>query len=137
MVDFSNLRSEDSILRKLKTLNRQGRNRAIEFPMIEVGEFIIQVTARDKPTKWTYGPWLPKELEKLKKIPDLGSINVKIYEKRPKTEILAAVQMKTDKRFSKNSWASKFGDPIGVISPEELIEIIRYLQIINELVAFI
>lgn len=137
MVDFTDIRNEDRIKEKLHSLNRQGRQLAVEFPAIEVGDFLIQVTARDKPSKWTYGPWIPQELAKLPKISELNKINVKIFEKRPKTDILSAVQVRTDKRFSNKTWTHKFGEPIGILTPDELVEIIRYLQVLNDLVAFI
>lgn len=137
MVDFSNTRKEADIKNKLHDLKRQGRSRAVEFPAIEIGDFMVQVTALDKPTKWTYGPWTPNELVKLKGITELDQVSVKIFEKRPKTEILNAVQVYTDKRFKDKSWTPKFVQTVGKLTPDELVEVIRYLQVLNELVAFI
>ena len=127
MVDFTNSRKEEDIKARLHTLKRQGRNRAVEFPAIEVGDFMLQVTALDKPQKWTYGPWTPNELVKLKGIMELDKVSVKIFEKRPKTEILNAVQVYSDKRFKDKPWTPKFMQTVGQLTPDELVEVIRYL----------
>lgn len=137
MVDFSNTRKEEEIKAKLKELKRQGRNMAVEFPPIEIGDFILQIRALDKPQKWTYGPWIPKELEKLKRITELDKVSVKIFEKRPKTDIVNAVQVYSDKRFKEKSWTPKFVQTVGNLHPDELVEVIRFLQVLTELVAFI
>lgn len=138
MVDFSNIRKEEGIRAALKDIRRQGLNRAIEFPAIDVDQFMIKVQALDNPTKCRWGPWLVKDLIALPRILDLEKIKVKIFEKRPKSEVLSVLQIRDDKRFYTKDWSKKFTNmSVAVITPDELIEIIRYLQVYNELVAFI
>ena len=137
MVDFTNIRKEDEIKSKLHSLSRQGRNRAIEFPPIEIGDFMIQVHATDQPHNPKWGSWQPQDLVKLKRIPELDKVNVRIFEKRPKTELIDAVQVYSDKRFKEKSWAPKFVQTTGKITPDELVELIRYLQVLIDMVAFL
>lgn len=137
MVDFTNIRKEDEIKAKLHSLTRQGRNRAIEFPPIEVADFMIQVHATDTPHNPKWGAWQAADLAKLKRIPELNFVSVKIYQKRPKSELIDAVQVYSDKRFKDKTWSPKFVQTTGKITPDELVEVIRYLQVLTDMVAFL
>ncbi len=139
MVDFSNIRNEDKILEKLKTLKRQGQWRAQEFPPIEVDGFMLKVTAVDIPQKTRlHGlPWSPKELDALKKIHEI-QINICIYEKRQGSDVYAKIVPKTHKDFESQSWA-KLSNFDGFIksNANTLVEIIRYIQVFYNCTAFI
>jgi hypothetical protein len=137
MVDFTNLKKEEDIKTKLHSLIRQGRKTAVAFPSIEIADFLIQVHATDNPDNPKCGAWILQDLVRLDRIPDLNKLNVKIYQKRPNSQLLDVVQIYIDKRFKEVNWASKFVQNVGKITPNELIEIIRYLQVITDMVAFI
>ncbi len=139
MVDFSNIKNEDKILEKLKTLKRQGQWRAQEFPPIEVEGFMIKVTAVDIPQKnQLHGlPWSPKELDALKKIHEI-QVNISLYEKRPGTDIYNKIVPKTHKDFESQNWAKNSNFEGNIRSnANTLVEIIRYIQVFYNCTAFL
>ena len=137
MVDFSNIKSEDKIKIALKAIKRQGRMQAVEFEPIEIDNYLLKIRALDNPNKWNGFPWTLAELDKLTKITELKTISVQIYARRPKMELYDRISPGKHKDFNKQLWSTAFDHNYGQISPDTLIEIIRYIQVLTSLVAFI
>jgi len=137
MVDFTNIKSEEKIRAALKALKRQGRMQAIEFAPIEIDNYLLKIKALDNPNKWNGFPWTLAELDKLTKITELKKISVQIYARRPNMELYDRISPCKHKDFNKQLWAPSFDHNYGQISPDTLVEIIRYIQVLTSLVAFI
>jgi hypothetical protein len=137
MVDFTNIRDETKIREALKGLKRQGRMQAVEFAPIEIDTFMLKIKALDNPNKWNDFPWTPAELAKLTKMTELKTVSVQIYMKRTGTELYDRVSPSKHKDFTKQVWAQAFDHNYGKISTDTLVEVIRYIQVLSSLVAFI
>lgn len=137
MVDFTNIKDEDKIREALKKMKRQGSHQAVEFPAVEIDTFMLKIRALDNPKKWNGLPWTPAELEKLSKITDLKVVSVQIYSKRPKMELYDRISPSKHKDFTKQIWAQGFDHNYGKVSPDTLVEVIRYIQVLTSLIAFI
>lgn len=137
MVDFTNIKDEEKIREALKGLKRQGRMQAVEFAPIEIDTYLLKIKALDTPSKWNGFPWTPAELAKLAKMTELKTVSVQIYNKRAGTELYDRVSPSKHKDFMKQVWAQSFDHNYGKISTDTLVEVIRYIQVLSSLIAFI
>lgn len=149
-MDFTKIKDKKEIYNKLDSVNRQvGLYGGKFFEPFQVDNFLFIVSCIiEEQNNSSFPKWTPQQLFKLKKITSYNKVKVKILENKISESatikksnfptITNSVHVNTDIRFKNAPWKNLFNNSCdAIISPDLLVDIIRYCQIINNLKLFI